>query len=306
MGDLLMSLPVLSSIRKEIPEVRLTLLLRQELQPLLEQHPDLDELLTFDPARTRGRFAAFRLAHQLRPFQFDAALVLNPTRLFHQACFLAGIPMRIGYRRKWGFLLSRSLPDTKGRRRLHEVEYNLELARQLGIRAVEREIVLPVKPAVQSEAIRLLESHGVRLAERPIAIHPWTSNPAKGWPLEQFQETARSLRSEGREVLLLGEPEIGEKSFGTVPGMVDLCRQIPLRLLPEVLRLCGLLISNDSGPVHVAAAVGTPTLVVAPREHAEQLQRWRPPGDSHRILIAPQVAEVLTATREHPRISTPR
>ena len=163
-----------------------------------------------------------------------------------------------------------------------------------------------MKPETRAEAARFLESNGVRLAERPVALHPWTSNPAKSWPLEQFREIARGLRSKGKEVLLLGEPEESETTFGTVPGMVDLCRRIPLRLLPEVLRFCGLLISNDSGPVHVAAAVGTPTLVVAPREHAEQLQRWRPCGDSHRILIAPQAAEVLIAAREGLRISTLR
>lgn len=295
MGDLLMSLPVLSSIRKELPGARLTLFLREGLQPLLEKHPDVEELLTFNPAQDQGPLSALGLARRLRPFRFDAALVLHPSRMFHLACFLAGIPVRIGYRRKWGFLLSRSIADTKGIRRLHEVEYNLELARLLGIRAAEREIVLPLKPATQAEAIRLLKSMGAHPAPGPIAVHPWTSNPAKGWPIEYFRETARQLKTGGREVLWIGEPGAGISIPSVPEGAVDLCRRVPLGLLSEILRLCRLLISNDSGPVHVAAAVGTPTIVVAPSEHAQQMERWRPLGSQHRILLSPTVSEVLAA-----------
>ncbi len=295
MGDLLMSLPVLSSIRREMPQARQTLLIREGLQPLLEGHPDLDELLTLETAGTQGPFAAFGLAHRLRRFRFDAVLVLNPSKLFHLACFLAGIPVRIGYRRKWGFLLSRSSPDTKQQRHLHEVEYNLELARLLGIQANEREIRLPVKPGPRAEAIRLLKSAGVHPAQRPIAVHPWTSNPAKGWPMERFRETARQLKLEGRDLLWIGEPEAGIRVSPVPEGAVDLCRRVPLGLLPEILRLCCMLISNDSGPVHVAAAVGTPTIVVAPQEHARQMERWRPRGSGHRILLSPTVSEVLAA-----------
>ena len=99
-------------------------------------------------------------------------------------------------------------------------------------------------------------------------------------------------------MILIGEPP-ADIAWPPTPDRVDLCRRIPLRLLPEVLRLCGLLISNDSGPVHVAAAVGTPTLVVAPQGHAQQLERWRPLGSQHHILIAPQVADVVAAVKQH-------
>lgn len=306
MGDLLMSLPVLRSIRTELPETQISLFLREELKPLLAGHPDVHEILTLSPQAGKGWRESFRLARRLRRLRFDAVLVLNPTKLFHTASFLSGIPIRLGYQRKWGFLLSRSIPDTKQMRHLHEVEYNLEIARLLGIPALQREIQLPSSPPLHSEALRLLESTGLSSPERPIAIHPWTSNPAKGWPMEHFLETARQLHSKEMGVILLGEPEAGAIFQEAAPGIVDLCRRIPLRLLPEVLRLCGLLISNDSGPVHVAAAVGTPTLVVAPRGHAEQLERWRPLGDPHRILIAPEVADVVNATREILLASTRR
>ncbi len=296
MGDLLLSLPVASAIRRALPSSEVTLLIREELRPLLEGHPDVHRLLTLDPTCShQGLRSAFPLAGRLRPFRFDAALVLNPSKVLHLACFLAGIPVRIGYRRKWGFLLSRSIPDTKALRTLHEVDFNLELARLLGITADRREVVLPVKPALQAEAIRLLESCGVRPEGRPIAIHPWTSNPAKGWPMERFLETARRLREEGRDLLWIGEPDAAAPEAGLPPGVVNLCRRIPLSLLPEVLRRCAVLISNDSGPVHIAAAVGTPTVVVAPREHARPLERWRPIGATHRILLAPEVRDVLAA-----------
>ena len=303
MGDLLMSLPVLRSIRSELRETHITFLIQEGLKPLLEGHPDFDQLLTLPPWAEQGGLTILRLARWLHRFHFDAVLVLNPTRLFHLTSFLAGIPVRIGYRRKWGFLLSCTIADTKHLRHLHEVDYNLELARLLGIAALHREIHLPPRPQVRQEAIRLLKSKGMEVSEEPIAIHPWTSNPAKGWPMEYFWETARQLIAEKKRVILLGEPGANSPFPSAPPGVMDLSRQITLRTLPELLRICSLLISNDSGPAHVAAAVGTPTIVVAPAEHVRQLERWRPPGDQHCILFSPEVADVITAARQRLRVA---
>ncbi len=290
MGDLLMSLPVVHALRRSFPEARLTLLIKQDLLPLLGGHPDLDRILAFDPAEGQGWAAMLRWGSRLKSHRFDTALVLNPTRLFHVAVFLAGIPRRIGVRRKWGFLLNAGFEDMKSIRKRHEADYNLELLEALDIQNPPVELSLPTTAAQDEEAGSLFYLNDRPGKPAPIALHPWTSNPMKGLPLDWFQNVAEELNRRGRAVAWIGEPGSGPRAEGLAPGL-DLTGKIPLRLLPAALKRCALLISNDSGPVHAAAAVGTPVIVVAPESHRPTLERWEPIGQGHTLLFSPTAQE---------------
>ncbi len=127
MGDLLMSLPAIHLLRQAFPRATVSLLLEKGLEPLLEGHPDIDQILKWDPKEGRGWGTIFRMARRLRKYHFDAAVILNPSRLFHVVSFLSAIPVRVGYNRKWGFLLTKSCADTKAIRSQHESEYNMEV-----------------------------------------------------------------------------------------------------------------------------------------------------------------------------------
>ncbi len=293
-----MSLPAVHVIRRALPETTVELLIQESLQPLLEGYTDVDRLHTIpaeDPVTWKTILRTARRLHHLHP---DAIVIFNPTKLFHIASFLAGIPIRVGYRRKFGFLLTHSLPDTKSIRDLHDAEYNLELIRLLGIPTNEPPtLTLPTHPREQMQLLTLLEGLGISTRGPLVALHPWTSNPAKSWPLESFWSVADNLIQKGQPVALIGEPTAEERRIPAPGGVADLRGRIPLGLLPEFLRLCTVLLSNDSGPAHVAAAVGTPVVVVAPKEHERQLQRWRPIGESHRILIAPTISQVSSEIR---------
>ena len=120
MGDLILSLPAVHAIRQGLPQTEISLLVQSEIKPLLEGHPDVDRLLSTNSGEDKGWREILRTAAWIRRCSFDAILVLNPTRRFHVASFLAQIPMRIGYRRKWGGLLTRSIPDRKSGRDLRE------------------------------------------------------------------------------------------------------------------------------------------------------------------------------------------
>lgn len=304
MGDLLMSLPALDELRKAFPKAEISLLIREELKPLLEHHPDVDRILTWDDKQGTGWGESLRWGRLLRKFRFDVAVILNPTRFFHVAVFLGCIPVRVGYGRKWGFLLTRRHPDDKSRRLLHEAQYNLELIELLGVAVGKPHLSLSVNAAATQEARKLLESCAVTPSHRGmVGLHPWTSNPVKSWPLDSFDKLAAALEEAGFGVVLMGQTQgPGDLHAGiqkTVEGrMVNLVNRVPLRLLPALLKQCAVLVSNDSGPIHVAAAVGTPTIVVAPASHAALLRRWRPLGEKHQILLDPTVDEVAAAVRE--------
>lgn len=302
MGELLLSLPAVHAAREAFPKAQITLLVQQGLEPLIEGHPDVDRILTCSPEEGKGWVGAFRVARRLRKERFDSAIILNPTKLFHVAAFLAGIPTRIGYHRKLGVLLTLSIPDTKVFRNHHEVNYNLELVRLLGIPASPSTLHLPTDPEKESQAQQLMNACGIALGHHPIAIHPWTSNPQKSWPLESFGEVTRLLQKSGHTIVVIGGPESihsmdeAKPMFST--GYINLVGRVPLGILPALLKQCAVLVSNDSGPVHVAAAVGTPTVVVAPCNHGSLLARWRPLGEGHHLLLSPVPEEVTAAVQE--------
>ena len=302
MGDLLMSVPVAHAIREAFPQASISFLVRKELACLVEGHPDVDRVFAWDPGHGCGWIRILRWARRLRGERFDAVLVLNPTREFHLVSFLAGIPIRIGYRRKAGFLLNRSLPDTKSIRNLHEADYNLECAALLGLTPGAPVLNLPTLPETEAQARELLTTKGISPSERPVALHPWTSNPSKSWPLESFKELLVRLAQGNKPILVIGGSEAAAAMerwrFRMKGEVIDLVGHIPLGVLPAVLRRCAVLVSNDSGPVHVAAAVGTPTVVVAPGGHAQLLRRWKPIGNHHLLLTDPTVEQVAEAVAQ--------
>lgn len=297
MGDLLMTLPAIGQVRRGLPGCRITLLIRRELQPLLNGHPDCDRTLGWDPREGQGWAAALRWGKILRRERFDGAVLFNPTKFFHLATFLAGIPHRIGYRRKWGFLLTGSIPDTKANRFLHESEYNLELLPLLGLYPSPPALEWPLQPNETNRAKQFLQNAGLPAGTVPVAIHPWASHP-RSWPLESFAVVVRGLRRAGHPVAILGgETEISAMtawsgSLGSLE-LLNWVGRIPLALLPAVLRLCRVMLSNDSGPAHVAAAVGTPTVVVAPAGNDQHHRRWQPLGQGHTLLLGPSPEKVL-------------
>ncbi len=283
-GDLLMTLPAVGALRARYPDAAIDLIALKNAAPLLTGYPQIQAIYSYDPEEGPELFQTIRWAARLRAKHYDAVIVFNPNRLFHAAAFLAGIPVRAGYSRKCGFFLNRTIADTKASRLRHESEYNLELVRLLDARAEMADLQLWISIENAERARQLLKNSGVPEKSKPVAIHPWTSNPVKSWPMESFIQTAIALAKNGLPVILIGQPE---GPYRTENRCLDLTGKIPLPLLPAVLSECAGLISNDSGPAHVAAAVGTPLIVVAPESHEPMLRRWAPLGKNQQILYSP-------------------
>jgi ADP-heptose:LPS heptosyltransferase len=207
--------------------------------------------------------------------------------------------MRVGYRRKWGWLLTHALPDRKAIGERHEVEYNLDLVRALGIEVPPNPpFRLPIDTRAERAVEQLLEPLRIGHDERLVALHPWTSNPRKQWPGEWFGRLAERLIGLGRvRVLLLGGASERALGRGT-PGLrqvavVDLVGRLSLPQTAALLRRVRVLVSNDSGPVHVAAAVGTPTVVLfGGSSPATGPQRWGPWGPGHTVLCKPALDQI--------------
>ncbi|OIO39524.1 MAG: hypothetical protein AUJ75_01180, partial [Candidatus Omnitrophica bacterium CG1_02_49_10] len=187
MGDVLLNLPLINCLKEHYAPCHLTIVAKRELSGLLSLNTDIDDIIPFDEdMEGRSAFSNIAFASGLKKRRFDLAVVSNPSKALHIISFLAGIPRRVGYRRKWDFLLTDTIEDKKSEGSKHEVEYNLDLARALGIEPKEARFSLSPLEEDTKEVERILHGYGIKDPGRLILLHPHSSNPVKIWPRERF------------------------------------------------------------------------------------------------------------------------
>jgi len=176
----------------------------------------------------------------------------------------------------------------------HELEYNLNLLLELGCAGVESderpEIGLSIPPEAEEAVRDLLQSSGFRPLSKLVIVHPSSGGSARDWPTENFGALARLLiEREGATVVVTGAP--GEESdAGSVVRMtggraVSVAGKMQIKELAALIRLAVLFVSNSTGPLHIAAAVGTPVLGFYPQITPMSAQRWGPYTDRKRVLV---------------------
>lgn len=298
LGETLLNLPAIAALHAALPNAELTVVVHPALQDLIAAAPGIDRILPHDDADTPWWIRAFGLAKMLRSHRFDLAIVSNPKKELHAAVWLAGIPCRVGYGRKWGrWLLTHRLDDRKALGERHEVEYNLDLIRALGLPTRIPPWQLPRFEREQAEVFQLLQRQGIKPSHPVMAVHPWTSNPLKRWPGERFAALIRQcVERLGIQVVVIGGPEEVPHAQQVLPlgiPVVDLTGQLTLRQLAVLLQRSRLLVSNDSGPVHLAAAVGVKTVVLfGTQDPATGPGRWGPFGEGHRVIWKPTMEAI--------------
>ncbi len=290
-GDVVLSTPVLQALREAHPSAFIAMLVRPECRDLVEGNPHLNQVLVYDKAGAhRSVFGAVRMSLGLRAYRFDAAIVLHPTYRSHWIPVLAGIRTRVGFHRKGGWLLTHRLRHTKQEGARHEAQYTLELLHPLGMTGSTPRPFVPVQPAAEERVAKRLAEFGIVPKDRLIVVHPSASGPSKRWMPERFAQVADQLSAEcaARICLIAGGRDVPVASQVAVMMRQPACNlagRLTLAELAALLRRCRLLISNDSGPVHLAAALGTPVVDIFGRCQPGLSQgRWGPLGEGHIIL----------------------
>lgn len=262
LGDVVLTTPLFRALRRLHPGSRLAALVTPQAAPLLEEDPHLDLVLRYDK---KGGQSLWAMARALRG-RFD--LLLSPHRS-HRSSLLA---LASGARRRIGFadaafpwcyhaVVPRPLA-------LHEVDRNLALLRGLGHEALPGDRVLHVGyTAKESDAVdRVLRAHGVGPTEPLAGLCPGSIWPTKRWPAEAFSEAGKRLAAHGFRVVVLGGPDdegVGRQVCdGLGGGAVLAAGATPLKALAAWMDRLRVLVTNDSAPLHVAAARGTPAVAV--------------------------------------------
>jgi heptosyltransferase II len=308
-GDLALSLPALEELRRRFPGASISVMTRPATADLLLGHPSIDEVIPYRYEKG-GRHAFprgyLRFLEEIMKRRFDAAVILHPGIRSYLVPFLAGIPRRIGYRGRHAWLLTQALPDERHLGKKHESQYAVDLAAALGgeAKAPAAPPRLAIDPQSVSDVSGELQRSGVGTAERLLALHPGASCVSKRWPKEKFAELARRLSAgfpEHRLVIVGGKETAEAAAFIAAAAPVraiDVSGKLGLRELSALLSRCDLLVSNDSGPVHVAAAVGTRVISLFGRNQAGLSEtRWRPLGEGHAVLRKDVGCQVCLAHR---------
>ena len=285
-GDAVMSTPAMGMVRASFPAAEITVVGNPLVAELFRHHPYCDRVLVFNKRREHAGAAGFlRFCRLLRRERFDLAILLQNAFEAGLMAFLAGVPTRVGYRTdRRGPLLTHGVPSVDRKHGMHHVAYYRHCLEQVGLSGGNQDLCLTVTAAERQQAREILGPG------RWMAINPGASyGAAKRWIPERFAEVADGLAaSRGASIVLIGGPgeqEIGrdiEAAMATNPH--NLIGRTSVREMMAILDRCELMITNDSGPMHVAAALGT--LIVAifgPTDHTTT----SPAGENFRIVRQP-------------------
>jgi ADP-heptose:LPS heptosyltransferase len=295
-GDVVLSTPVFSALRRHYPEGDIFAMVREGVAPLLRGLPSLSQVLIYDPmGRHRGWKGFLQLVKEFRELKIDISVCLQTERRIAAALFWAGVRYRVGPLSKPHSYMfyNRGLRQRRSGVEMHEADYNLQLLQPLGIRAHRAEYLTQVSRSseVILEAEAWLRGKGWDGSSTIVAVHPGMGGSALNWPEENYVELAATLLREGHFVLATGGP--------TEEGVLERFRRGTLEQAGEALLktrwleyggreakgidFLGALLSKASvavapstGPLHVAVAVGTPVVTFYPPVKVMSALRWGP------------------------------
>jgi heptosyltransferase-2 len=273
-GDAIIALPAIRTIRAKFPDAQISIAARPYILDLYQNQNLCDELISYDPhGEHRGWMGRERFAKQLRAKKFDLAILLQNAFDAAWLAWRAGIPERIGYARDArSFLLTKAVSVPKsGEIPAHEKFYYLELLRRAGLTDSlqdDAHIGLNVVESAQHLAREALLKVGVKPDSLRLAIAAGASyGSAKCWHPERFAAMANHVQSEvDADVILFGTAAESNVSKAIAAAMnrppIDMTGKTSMSDLPALLSQCHLFLGNDSGAMHVAAAVGLPVVAV--------------------------------------------
>lgn len=298
-GELLLTSPAMRAIRQSFPDAEITIIVSSHSAGVVEGCPYVDSIIKFDIERIKSSFVGkLKIFIMVKKSRFDLAIMFNPSKFFNILTFLAGIPIRVGYDRKFGFLLSHRTKDRKYLCEKHEVEYNLDLVGLVGASTQDKAPYFPLDNSLEETIRSIFENYGIGPKDMLVAVHPATSNPEKVWPLDRIAKISDTIMDEFKTRIILiggkGETKIADEVKTKIENSVlNLTGQLSIKELGSILKRCLLLISNDSGPVHIASAVGTSTVVFFGEERpGGSSKRWGPYGEGHSVISKPNVADI--------------
>jgi lipopolysaccharide heptosyltransferase II len=258
-GDVLFSTPFIRAIRKKYPGSFIATLLVPRCVSILEHNPHLNKIIIFDEAgEHKSIWGKLQLIKNLRANNFDIAFLLHRSFTRTLICWLAGIPERVGYyTRKRAALLTKSIqPPAKP---LHKVEYFLNIAKTFGVETEDKDYEFFTSPKDKNYVDNIFQENGLKQSDFLVVINPGGNWFLKRWPKNNFAHLGdRLIEDYKAKVIITGAKDDIHLAQDIATIMknspIILCGKTTLGQLAVLMGKVNLVISNDSGPMHIAVS----------------------------------------------------
>jgi heptosyltransferase-3 len=289
-GDVVLTLPLVDVLKSHFPASTVSFLARSYTSNILDGYEGVDEVLLYDQNGEPKPFTA--MLSELRKAKFDVAVVAFPRFRIAALLWLAGVRLRIGSGYRWySFLFNGRVYEHRKTAEKHELDYNLSLLKMLGC-----QLPHDAKPTIrltdQDRLAATTERRRLRISgqSKTVILHPGSGGSARDWGTANFAKLAVDLAERGWNVVLTGargEEKLVNKVVAEANGKVKTSvGRFTLRELAAFIQSMDLFISNSTGPLHIAAAVGTPVIGFYPPILACSPDRWGPVTE-RKILFVP-------------------
>ncbi len=266
-GDSVLAIPAIKSLKTNFPDSYISIIAKTWVKDIFLNLDFVDGIV---PLPDQSNLAGIRsAAKKLKKYSFDAGLLFTNSFLSALLFTMAGIPKRWGYKRDGRqLLLTESAPYKKARKQIHQVLYYQNILSGLGFKTYPPKLQLSVTEQEKALAGDFLNSCGIEPKHKTIILNPGAYfGPAKRWPVSRYASLAEMLQKKAPLTLLLigseAEKELTHAILASLKKKpIDLAGKTSLRMLMAIMSLANVVVSNDSGPMHISNALGTPVVAL--------------------------------------------
>ena len=299
-GDLILTLPLAGLIKKQYPDCKVSFLVRDYTKNIVSNHPHIDEVLVLK--EINGNVILSDNINLIKQRNFDNCIVVYPRFQISLIIFLSGIKNRIGTGYRWySFLFNKKVYEHRKNAERHELEYNLNLLEKLGIKnSVAESSVgydLKVDESSLKDVTKIVVDEKLDLQKPLIIVHPGSGGSSVDLPINKFAELVSKLDDDYQIILTGSKNEIKLCEKIKSPGKVkNMAGRFNLDELTALISKSVMFISNSTGPIHIAAALGKYTVGFYPKIVSCSKERWGP-YTNRKIVYEPQI-DCKNCTRE--------
>ncbi len=293
-GDLILTLPLVQSLKAAFPQTHLTALVSSYTREIVDGHPAVDSVETIEKGE-----GVMALTNRLKRVKPDVFLAVYPRPGIAFASALAGIPRRIGTAYRWySFLFNEKIAVHRHGGERHEAEFNLDLAKPLGVTRFAQKIDFPISAKDKDFVQEFLQEKGLNPKTRYVVVHPGHRGSSLNWSPARYGEAIRQLAVvKNLRVVLSAGPEetpLVSKVTAFLEGLplekrpVLVIGELGLKQLAALYQGASCFLSGSTGTMHIAAAAGTPTVSLFCNIPSTTPVRWGPWGNDSTVLLPPK------------------
>jgi len=290
-GDVVLSLPMAELIKKKYPECKVTYFIRDYTSSLIDNNPFIDEVVLAE--ELDGKILFGKNLKKIKSKKFDTCVVVNPTLTISLMMFLSRIQCRIGTGYRWySFLFNKKVFEHRKYAEKHELEYNITLLNKINIDfkdfSNEIKFHLNVNGKSSEKINSILYENGFKSGNKIVIIHPGSGGSSVDLPNEKLIELTRRISNLNNvTIIITGSKSESDlcKQFEISESIINLSGQLDLSLLKALINRADLFISNSTGPMHIAAALGVHVIGFFPKILSCSQKRWGPYTEKKTIFI---------------------